>query len=354
MVEIRMKVAIIAPFLSGKGGTETVIESVLEHYKDTSIEFSLILTSDIGDKNWYLRMKESYNIELSPTENKLKKMIYLMRFALKTDADIILVLNTKLIDLLQKFKRFFHKQYKVCSWIHFSLGNEKGIEPNKIPLADYHLAISTGIKKQLMQLDVPENRIFTIFNPVSQQSETISRSDDGVFHLLFIGRVQFHHQKNLHDLFLMLEQLELPWQLDIFGSGHDYELKACESFANKLKISDKINWHGWTEKPWLEIKRTDLLLLSSNYEGFPMVLLEALSRGVACVSANCPTGTDDLINADNGALYSMGNIEEFTTKVQTVLLNLEKYPSIKVKQSIAPFYEDRYFERLSAALIKMN
>lgn len=63
-----------------------------------------------------------------------------------------------------------------------------------------------------------------------------------------------------------------------------------------------------------DIEKVSALLLTSSFEGFPMTLLEALSWGIPCISADCVSGPADIIQPDvNGHLYQPGDIAGFVT-----------------------------------------
>ncbi|MCV5863741.1 glycosyltransferase, partial [Escherichia coli] len=75
----------------------------------------------------------------------------------------------------------------------------------------------------------------------------------------------------------------------VLGDGSDFE--KCQAYGRGLNIDDRIVWYGWQQHPWKlvqqDIKKVSALLLTSSFEGFPMTLLEALSWGIPCISADC-------------------------------------------------------------------
>jgi UDP-D-galactose:(glucosyl)LPS alpha-1,6-D-galactosyltransferase len=78
--------------------------------------------------------------------------------------------------------------------------------------------------------------------------------------------------------------------------------------AIALNISDRVIWHGWLDNPWDEIHEATALVLTSDYEGLPMVIGEAMTRGVPVISTDCPTGPADYIEQGvNGWLIPTGD-----------------------------------------------
>lgn len=92
------------------------------------------------------------------------------------------------------------KQFTIFSWPHFSLDHKKHAEC--ITYADYHLAISSGIKEQMMARGISAQDISVVYNPVSIKTIIVpppERDKPAVF--LYVGRLKFEGQKRVKDLF---------------------------------------------------------------------------------------------------------------------------------------------------------
>ena len=75
----------------------------------------------------------------------------------------------------------------------------------------------------------------------------------------------------------------------IIGKGYYY--KTLKRFLSENKLKDKIKIVNWQKNPYKYLKTSDLLILTSIYEGLPNVLLEAQYLKKFIISSNCPTGT---------------------------------------------------------------
>lgn len=110
----------------------------------------------------------------------------------------------------------------VFSWPHFSLDHKKHAE--YITCADYHLAISSGIKQQMINRGVPESTINVIFNPVEAKDTVIPGPEEGeTATFIYVGRMKFEGQKRVKDLLDGLSQAQGDWKLHVLGDGSDFE-----------------------------------------------------------------------------------------------------------------------------------
>ncbi len=104
------------------------------------------------------------------------------------------------------------------------------------------------------------------------------------------------------------------WRLVILGEGP--ERSALQQQAAALGIADKVALPGFVEVgQWL--KRADIFVMSSRYEGFPNALMEAMQMQRACVSFDCPSGPRDLIENDrNGLLVAPQDVAALSEALQ--------------------------------------
>lgn len=340
-----MKIVIMTPHLTGKGGTETVIKKFINNMKkNNSYEIRLIIDGGSDDCQW---LKGISKVNVFAHKSNILKLWYAFFSFLFSGEDAFILIDTRLIFIASLVKKIFQKKYKIISWIHFSVFNSTSVKVKYLKYADYHFAISSGIASQMETLGINKNKIYTVFNPVSKSDKLIKRTNpDKPKKLIYVGRVQFVHQKNLKLLLDTLSILTKPWSLDVYGDGED--LEKCKKYANSLNISNKIHWYGWTSEPWTKIKVADVLLLSSNYEGFPMIILEALAHGLPCISSDCPTGPRDIIkNNINGFLFRPGEVNEMKLKIDKILNNEFDVNPNEIAQSADKFYDEQYFSRIN-------
>jgi glycosyltransferase involved in cell wall biosynthesis len=193
-------------------------------------------------------------------------------------------------------------------------------------LADKIVAVSQGVADCLEQLFNINSNIMVIHNGFDlEMIEKKSREE--TLHPWFkeeepiavaIGRLV--NQKGFSYLLEAIELVnrKIPARLIIIGDG---ELKPkLEKQAEEIAIKDKVDFLGIKKNPFAYMAKCDLFVLSSLFEGFPNVLLEAMALGLPVVSTNCPYGPGEVIeNGRNGMLVPVGDPQAISEAILRVL-----------------------------------
>lgn len=108
-----------------------------------------------------------------------------------------------------------------------------------------------------------------------------ARAAGDPLHLVMLSRIE--EFKNPHLLIEALGGLpELPWRLSIFGDGPDRQKLEA---ATPAALRHRVHWRGWSDGPGPALADADMLCMPSRCETFPMVILEAMARGVPVASS---------------------------------------------------------------------
>lgn len=334
-----MKINFICPPASGNGGTETVLTKVLNHYAG-KYDITLTLTNNPENPFWLKQIDKRINVVIASSDHGIKKQLFFVKTFIQTSNDTNLVmLGANMIKLAALIRKIFRKKYRIISWIHYSLFEQNLFDPHNILYADYHLAIASTIKNQLVQLGANAKHIELIFNPIEHNS--IRDTDNLKNEISFIGRIQLKKQKNISELLTALNKTSTD--LSILGTGEDIE--DAKTLIHHLNIEPRIKWYGWQKNPWQLIKdETKAIVLTSNFEGLPMVFLEAISRGIPVISSKFAGYDDVVIENVNGLSYEKGNIDELAQKINQID-QIAEHPN-KIASSIQKFYVENYFKRL--------
>lgn len=145
----------------------------------------------------------------------------------------------------------------------------------------------------------------------------------------------------LIDAWAIVSKRYPDWILNAYGSG---EIKEdLQSRIDERGISEKLILNEPTSQIIEKYLESSLYIMSSRYEGFPMVLLEAMSCGLPCVSFNCPNGAKDLIeNGKNGFLVDYLNVNELAEAICLLIdkESLRRQFGQKAKEDVQKYLPD--------------
>lgn len=111
------------------------------------------------------------------------------------------------------------------------------------------------------------------------------------------------------------------WTLNVFCQEHGYF--DLEKAISKNQLTN-ITLHNPTKEIDKAYIQNSILIAVSRFEVFPLVLLEAMSFGLPIVAYNCPIGNKSILNENFGFLVQDGNVNEFVTKVEELILNEDR------------------------------
>ena len=111
------------------------------------------------------------------------------------------------------------------------------------------------------------------------------------------------------------------WELRIFGDGQDKE--KLQGLIEKYELSN-VKLLPYAKNLDEEMDKASIFALSSSYEGWGLVLIEAQAKGLPCVSFNCKHGPSEIITEGvNGFLIKPNDIDEFADKLLMLIKNKE-------------------------------
>jgi glycosyltransferase involved in cell wall biosynthesis len=327
-----MKILYITPRINDEGGVARVL-SVKTNYQVRNLDYNVhILTQNLGNNSlfydfdfkimhhdmllsgnkfqYFLQYKKQLNFyvkQINPNiiivaDNGLKG--FLVPILLKTQIPIIFechgskfvseseITSKIMFKSIVFFKSFLAKKFK--KFITLSDESKSEWKQNNLQIIPNPNWFSSN------------NKIFL----ANRKAIVVARHsyEKGVDRIIYIWQKVIQNQPN--------------WILDIYGKG--VLLEQHKKLAKQLGIENSINFYEPTKNIQEKYEEASIYLMTSITEGFPMVLLEAMSCGLPCVAYDCPVGPRAIItNNETGFLIPDNDIDLFVDKILKLVQNQE-------------------------------
>lgn len=152
----------------------------------------------------------------------------------------------------------------------------------------------------------------------NEQGQIIAHGIPYIVSVARLDEIQKDHRTLLRAFAALLQHRAVAEHLVIVGNGAYRE--ELQTLALELGIHGRVHFAGHQDNPYPIMARASLLVLSSKYEGMPMVLLEALAIGKAIVATDCPTGPREILDGDKaGALVPVGDVSAMADAMEQLL-----------------------------------
>jgi glycosyltransferase involved in cell wall biosynthesis len=170
-----------------------------------------------------------------------------------------------------------------------------------------------------------------IYNPLNKK-EVIKKSkvktkikfNKDKLNLINVGRLV--DQKDQLTILKSLNKLKKRINFNLIIVGKGEKKISLLKYIKSNGLSKFVKLINYNKNPFNLIKKSDVFILSSRYEGLPNVLLEAQALKTYIISSNCPTGPKEiLLNGKAGFLFPVGDYEALSKLIEKFFKNKKKY-----------------------------
>src|SRR5690625_538577 len=201
------------------------------------------------------------------------------------------------------------------------------------------VALSNGVKEDLInEFKIKPEKIEVIYNPVEvekiKEMATQSIKDVSILNSekTIISVARLVEQKNYPLLLKAFKKVreKIKCKLLILGTGYlEDELK---ELSRELGIDKYIVFLGFKDNPYKYMQKSDLFVLSSNWEGFGHVIVEAMASGTPVIATDCKSGPREIIgNSEFGILTPVNNVNALAKEISFLLKNEQEAQVYKEK-----------------------
>ncbi len=320
----------------GCGGSERVVALWSQGFTDRGYQVTIVNMAKHENMGFFplpesvkvisLDLMQTSETTLKGTVMTVKRLVKMRRTILRTNPDRVITLYPQLNVLTIAALTGTgipvyvteHNDPKLCAngeiW--------ETLRPWAYPRAARVVSVSQGVDRSFS--DIPAHKRTVIYNPVVPQIPKNALPDlpganpDRPW-IVSMGRLC--PQKG-YDLlipaFAQIADRYPEWQLVILGEGADRA--ELEKLRDDLGLHDRVILPGVIQNVAAVLKKADLFVMSSRFEGFPMAHCEAMSSGLPMVVTDCDSGPREMVRHHvDGLLVEPNSIEALATGMETLL-----------------------------------
>lgn len=323
-----MKIMFTIPSL-GKGGAERVVTNLSNYFSCNGHDISIVVNRC---KEIVYQLNEGINIiELDKYSKNsknsfvrnIKRIKNMKKIVKKQKPDVIIAFLP-----MPSFRALLLKKKLNCKVIVSDRNNPEK-EYEKFPLnflmkwlypkAD-GFVFQTNEQKNFFSIKI-QKKSMVIANPLKEEflKEESSKKENTI---ICVGRlVPQKNHKMLIQAFGEFSKAHPEYVLKIFGDGFLYE--DIKKEIDEYNLTQKVFLYGFSNDIKQELLKAKLFVLSSNYEGMPNALMEAMACGLPCIATDCACGGPKELIEDgiNGLLSEVGNKKMMEEKMNLVVSN---------------------------------
>jgi len=353
----------------GRGGAEIVVFNLSNYLSDRGHDVHILTINSKDQLSQRLNTKVRFT-----TFNKTRIMgslIPVIRF-MRTENIDCFVANIWPLTIIAVMASFFCPGFRRKLFLieHANLGEESKQEQSsklfklsqRLSIFFLHnqaykvIAVSNGVREDLIRRGLRREKTKVIYNPAYPTlAENKDNDEEGekkwfkqdCLKLSSVGHLK--KQKNYPNLInaidILKNEKKINCQLVIAGEGS--EKNKIKALIKKKQLTNEITLVGSISNSISLIEASDLLVLSSSYEGFGMVIVEALSLGKTVVSTDCHSGPSEIIGDNEfGYLCKVDNPSDLAEKIDYArknIMNPEKLINRSKEftlEKIGPLYEE--------------
>jgi glycosyltransferase involved in cell wall biosynthesis len=223
-----------------------------------------------------------------------------------------------------------------------------------MPWVKYVVCPSEELKEDVARFFLNKDKLVTIYNPVPlPRKRDDAAGDIPVSRPYFVIVSRLSRQKNVAQVIEAYHRFRIFERADLLILGDGSEMLHLKTLVEKLELANYVKLKGFIGDPHPYMVNAVALINASLREGFPNVVVEALSLGTPVISSLAKTGPKEIIfHGDNGYLFPVGD-EKLGEAMNQFLVNRDLYTHLKknVTKGLDRFTQEKVMNSWEKILI---
>ncbi|MGV7107736.1 glycosyltransferase [Flavobacterium sp. U410] len=340
----KLKIALVG-YTMADGGLEKMLSETSHLLTQSQFEVHVIV---LENKISYDYSGKLHNLGIY---SKIVKYIKLKSLLKKQQFDYIIDFRYRLNPLMELFfLNGIYTKTKVIYTVHSAKLEHYFTSNNWVAQQIFKKVFKVVTVSKSIQQNIEEKYLFkkaqVIYNFVNEETVFPLGNEKKDFlcenYIVAVGRLV--PLKQFDRLLRSYAASVLPSNnIDLVIVGDGSERNNLKELAVNLKIQDKVHFLGFKNNPFPYVKKAQFLVLCSQYEGFGLVLVEALQLGVPVISFDCESGPSEIIKSEyNGLLVKDQDFTELIYKMNIFVEDKKLYNYCKKNavSSVTPFHKN--------------
>lgn len=333
-IEKKSKILLVINSLKG-GGAERVVLTLGQGFHDLGYEVHVLTFKPQVEfslnPNLNYHMLKFKNFKLIPKLDRRDRV-----FAYVVDRYIskkigkpeLIISNLDRADSILSYSRLSNITYVIHNTVSLLYGfnikdnHDKKIKFSKIYSKHPCICVSQGAEKDFIKSFGQITPTTAIYNPIDKdsiQEQAKAFIPEYQNYIIHVG--SFKDAKRHDVLVKAYAKTDQSMPLLLLGQGKYKD--DIEQLVKNLNIEDKVIFLGFQENPFPYIKHAQFKVLTSDWEGFALVIAEALVLNTPVISTDCPSGPSELLPQKN--LMPMGDVDAIADTLSQAMENPEQF-----------------------------
>lgn len=321
------------------GGTECLVTDICNEMSIRGNEVHLYIVNDLISEELIETLNKDVKVFFQKRPiGKGKKLATLWMIARYVKRNRIQTIHCNSLNSpeLLLFSSILNHKTKIIYTVH-GIGQYKTLGKTRVTIrnkmCDSIIGISDAVVNDIIDAGADKNKVIRIYNGVNPQKYSIAKKKDYDSNKIVIGSIgRIMPSIKGQDVLLYAVPLlkkSYPEIKVMFAGGvaddQKQEYKKLLNYVDKMDLSDNVDFIGTINNVPELLNHIDICVVPSKYEGFGLVLIEAMAMGVPCVVSDVG-GLKEIVNNEKiGMIFPSGDYEALARCIKTVVDNYAKY-----------------------------